>query len=268
MPPEAASDSPTPQTAATDAPWLSVVIPSLNEGAMIGATLAALETAVLALESHPERRVEVILADGGSTDDTLRIATEFAGVRVVRSVPGRARQMNAGASAATAPRLLFLHADTRPDPDALRTLAEAMARQEASPRSAAPTLFTFEIGFRGDANSWRTMERGVAWRTRALGLPYGDQGFAMRRALFTRMGGFREDVAMEDLDFVLRLRGVCRIAMLPSVMRTSTRQWDRQGRVIGTMWNLLRLTGGLLLHYLRGEATVPPPDGGQRTPAA
>lgn len=246
-----------------------MVIPTLNEAGGISVTLTAADRAVREYEKSGGARgdVVVIVADGGSTDATVREAERFPGVRVIRAPQGRAEQMNAGAAGA-AGSLLFLHADTHPDPDAILVLLEAMTADSSSESTAGPTLYTFTFGLRGEGAAWRRMERGVAWRTRVLGLPYGDQGLAMNRALFDSAGGFREGAGMEDLDFVLRLRGRARVRMLPAVMRTATRQWDRQGRVVGIAWNLTRLVGGVLLHTLRGGAVPLAAAPSQRTPAA
>ena len=81
---------------------ISIIIPVLNEASTIASVIST------ALEA---KNVEIIVADGGSSDGTTNIAKSF-GVRVLSTAPGRATQMNAGAAAAAGDILLFLHADT------------------------------------------------------------------------------------------------------------------------------------------------------------
>ncbi len=69
---------------------ISVIIPALNEAKALPATLQAL----LGQAGH----FEVIVVDGGSTDDTGAIASRYPGVRVLTAARGRAPQMNAGAA--------------------------------------------------------------------------------------------------------------------------------------------------------------------------
>src|SRR4051794_13573338 len=81
---------------------VTVVIPALNEEEWIEAAVRS------AFDAGAN---EVIVADGGSTDRTARLATA-AGARILLSEPMRARQMNAAAGVAQSEYLIFLHADT------------------------------------------------------------------------------------------------------------------------------------------------------------
>src|SRR5947208_305987 len=90
---------------------LSIIIPTLNESAVIEATLGA----VAKLRGW----VEVLVVDGGSEDGTLDIIRR-CGVRLINAPRGRGTQMHAGAVAATGDILWFLHADTQPPEDAPR----------------------------------------------------------------------------------------------------------------------------------------------------
>lgn len=224
------------------APRLSVIIPALNEIGELGATLAAVARA----RARASYDCEVIVVDGGSDDGTAEWAESQDGVIARRASAGRALQLNAGAEMARAPWLFFLHADSHPD----RGLLEGLAPRLGGPRDKA---YTFRLKLRGPAPIFRFYERGVEWRCRKLGLAYGDQGMCIHRSLFASLGGFRTDADMEDLDFVLRLRGRGGLEMLPFDVRTSTRQWQTQGELWGTVHNLGRLCAGVTLHYLRGE---------------
>lgn len=161
----------------------------------------------------------VVVADGGSTDETRTLA-EAAGARVVRAPPGRGGQLAAGAAVADTPWLLFLHADTRLAPGWPDAVRAAMA----TPGRAAYARFTLD----DPAPQARRLERLVAWRCRVLALPYGDQGLLISRALYEKVGGFRPLPLMEDVDLVRRL-GRRRLTALPVDAVTSAARWRRDG---------------------------------------
>ena len=198
-------------TAEEEAPLpVSAVIPALNAAAGLDATLTALRGAV----------ENIVVADGGSTDDTASIA-RGAGARVVTGSRGRGPQLAAGAAAATAPWLLFLHADTVPGPGWKAAAAHHIA---ASPGRAAHFRFALD----DDSPQARRLERWVARRCRWLALPYGDQGLLISRALYDQVGGFRPLALMEDVDIVRRL-GRTRLAALDAPFVTSAARWRRDG---------------------------------------
>lgn len=232
---------------------LSVIIPAFDEAGEIEKTLEILRVAL----ADSSFDAEVLVVDGGSTDGTCDLAGKTNGVTLIRSEPGRARQMNAGAEAARGERLFFLHADTHVPREALADLERAVGR---NPNAA----FCFRLGFRGSAEAYRTMERGVAWRCRTFALPYGDQGLVIGRERFLELGGFDERAMLEDLELVLRMRSRGeRIEMLRTAISTSVRQWDRQGVVWGIVFNLTRMTMAMMQFYFEGggsrEAKSRPP---------
>ncbi len=191
---------------------LAVVIPALNAAATLPATLAALVSA-----DAIER--EMVVVDGGSDDGTPALA-ETLGARVIAASKGRGGQLAAGAAATEAPWLLFLHADTRLQAgwsgDVLAFAGDAANRDKAA-------VFRFALDDRADGA--RRLERLVAWRTRVLGLPYGDQGLLISRALYDDIGGFRALPLMEDVDIVRRL-GRTRLLTLPSAAVTSAKRYQ------------------------------------------
>ncbi len=196
------------------APWLSVVIPTLNESEFLPAALDSLRKG---------RGVEVIVADGGSSDGTRSLATR-RGARVVRSRPGRAVQMNAGAARARGELLLFLHADTRLPPG-----WDLTVRRILSEPGVAAGAFPLAVAERGPK-----FRRYAAWanrRARWLGLPYGDQALFLTAETFHRLGGFKPWPLLEDLDLVRRVRqaGAIRLGLAPVV--TSARRWQAAGLV-------------------------------------
>lgn len=206
---------------------LDVVIPALNAAGRLAATFASLE---------PGRRLglvgEVIVVDGGSTDGTAELARSL-GARVLGGPRGRGSQLRAGGEAASAPWLLFLHADTRLSPD-WASAAEAFVREEgADGRRAA----VFRLRLDDEAREARRLERLVAWRTRALGLPYGDQGLLIPAPLYRALGGFAAVPLMEDVDLVRRL-GRRRIAMLDAEAVTSADRYRRSGYMTRSLRNL------------------------------
>lgn len=203
----------------------SVIIPTLNAEATLARTLDALA---------PARRdgfvEEVIVVDGGSLDETAGIARE-AGALVIESPPGRGRQLARGAAAARGEWLMFLHADTRPGPG----WAAAAAAHMASPDRAG----VFRLRFDDSRAAARRLERIVAWRTRVLGLPYGDQGLLISRALHDSLGGFRPLDLMEDVAMA-RAIGRASIDLLAAEMITSPTRY-RRGYLARSARNLVCL---------------------------
>ncbi|MBN2231990.1 MAG: TIGR04283 family arsenosugar biosynthesis glycosyltransferase [Deltaproteobacteria bacterium] len=210
-------------------PALSVVIPALDEEHHLGATLAALDYA-------PWQ--ELVVADGGSRDDTVAVAREY-GARVLVVAAGRGGQLNAGAAAAAGSRLLFLHADTR-----LPAGWAAAACRLLDEPGVAAGCFALRI----DASDprLRLVEAGVDLRTRLARLPYGDQGLFMYRRFFAAAGGYPDQPIMEDVALARRLRRLGRIVQLPLPAYTSARRWQRLGVLRTTLVNRLILSGSAL----------------------
>lgn len=188
---------------------LSVVIPVLDAGADLEACLDRLSGAD-----------EIVVVDGGSTDDSAQIARS-AGARLVSTSAGRGGQLAAGAREARGDWLLFIHADTMLAPGWREAAARHMAGHA---RDAA--CFRFVL----NDPSWqaRLLERAVALRVRWLGLPYGDQGLLVSRTHYCAVGGYRPLPLMEDVDLVRRIgRKRLRVLDVPAV--TSARRWRSDG---------------------------------------
>ena len=215
---------------------LSVVIPTLNAERHMARTLTALVPG--ALEGLV---AEVIISDGGSTDRTLKIADE-AGCDIVTSARGRGQQLLAGAKAARGEWLLFLHADTELDAawlDAVSQFIERRGREKVG-------YFRFRLDEPGIKA--RLLERLVSLRCALFGLPYGDQGLLIHRALYDRIGGYRAMELMEDVDLVRRL-GMGRLSPLPVDALTSAERYES-----GIFRRMARNMLCLSLYFLR----VPP----------
>jgi len=204
---------------------LSIIIPALDERANLARLLPEL------LAREPD--AELIVVDGGSTDDSHAVVARVAGVRWVRSAPGRARQMNAGVAAAHGDVLLFLHADTALPDGAGRAIRAALAD---------PAVVAGRFDVRLDSR--RPLLRVVAWmmnrRSRLTGISTGDQAIFVRRAVFDALGGYANIPLMEDVELTRRLKRRGRLAALPLRVTTSARKWEREGaiRTIVLMWSL------------------------------
>ena len=193
---------------------LSIVVPALDEAGEIGALARHLAAVTPG--------AEVVVVDGGSSDDTLQAAAD-AGLRGIDAGGrGRGLQMNVGAAATSGAHLLFLHADTRPPPSARELIAAALADP-----SVALGAFRYRVDDR--TFGMRVIEWGCALRNRLLVTPYGDQALFVRRRDFEALGGFRELPTLEDLDFVRRAKERGRVVVLEPPAVTSARKYRENG---------------------------------------
>lgn len=219
-----------PPTCDTVAGALAVIIPVLDGAAHLGATLAALAPA------RASGLVgQVIVVDGGSRDDSVAQALAEA-AQVLHSPPGRGRQLRLGAASATAPWLLFLHADSRPDPGWAAVLRDFCAANPPGPGGRARAA-AFRLRFDDAGLAARIVAAGANWRSRYLALPYGDQGLLIPRALYDAVGGYRDMALMEDVDIARRL-GRRRIRLLDHAITTSAERYRRAGYARRVLRNL------------------------------
>ena len=210
---------------------ISVVIPTLNESSCLAKTLSILlETAIGDLE--------IIVADGGSVDDTVAIALGY-GVQVVTCDPGRAKQMNAGAAVATGDILMFLHGDTQV-PKGFDRWADVF---DCSQSRQIPIAAAFNLKINSDRRLLRIVEWGVKVRSRLFNLPYGDQALFLKASTFRELGGFPELPIMEDFVFVRSLLKYGKITIVPVAVTTSARRWEQQGIFKTTIINQIMILG-------------------------
>jgi len=206
-------------------PLLSIVIPVLNEA-------GAIESLLLSLAQARGAEVELIVVDGGSTDGTRALCTGRAD-RIVASDRGRARQMNAGAAAATGSALLFLHADTTLPAGAPTLVHQALA-------AGGYEWGRFDVCITGNAPVFRLIAALMNLRSRLSGIATGDQAIFVRRDVFQTLGGFAELPLMEDIEISQRLRRRSAPACLRARVVTSGRRWEKYGiwRTVLLMWRL------------------------------
>ena len=223
---QAAETPPPEQDDADDGPCVSVIVPAIDEEDRSPRALASV--------GHDEQ-VEVIVVDGGSRDGTV-VTAEAAGVRVIHSLPGRGVQMNAGAQRASAPVLLFLHADTCLPP----RWQQHVDRCLSDPNVAGGA---FRLAFDPSHPGLRLIAAGANCRSSLRHLPYGDQAIFVRRDTFVELDGFRELPIMEDYEFIRRLRRRGRIAIAPAPVTTSSRRWMDNGLCRTTLLHQCLLIG-------------------------
>ncbi len=200
-----------------------MIIPTLNAAQMLPATLAS-------LRGVP---AEVLVVDGGSTDDTVAVAGRL-GARVLVAPRGRGAQVAAGCAAARQAWLLLLHADTQLGAGWPAVVA---AHIRGVPDRAGYFRFTLD----SDDPRARRLERAVVWRCRAFALPYGDQGLLIHRDLLRAVGGMRPLPLMEDVDLAGRL-GRHRLVALTADAITSADKWQRDGWYRRSLRNLACLS--------------------------
>lgn len=214
-------------------------MPALNEA-------AGIEAALRPLQAWRAQGMELIVADGGSSDATVLLARPLTDQ--VISVPrGRARQMNAGAAAARGEVLVFLHADTHLPEAAPRAILEALVPVEphgtsvSGPRPGTKKCWgRFDVAITGS----HPMLRVVAWsmnlRSRLTGFATGDQAMFMTRAAYDAAGGFPDQPLMEDIEMCRMLKRQSAPACLTARVTTSGRRWEQRGvwRTIWLMWRM------------------------------
>ena len=216
---------------------ITIVIPTLNAGKALPETLAALMPATV-----QGLIKQVIIADGGSTDETQSIAS-VSGADFITGSKGRGAQLAAGASHARGDWLLFLHADT--------VLGEGWEREAA----AFITSDKKQAGYfhlRFDENNWkaRLIEFGVRLRCLLFKLPYGDQGLLVSKSFYEQLGGYGQMPLFEDVDIVARIKRDGKLIALTHEAITSAKRYEQDGYGARVLINMK-----CLFAYWRG---VPP----------
>ena len=205
---------------------ISIIVPTLNEAD----NLALLQTAAAEVD-------ELIVVDGGSTDDTVKRAGAL-GYRILEAngPGGRGAQLNIGADNASSEILLFLHADTLLPSDFSRRVMSCLD-------DPGNSLGAFSLKVDSGRGLLRCIVAFANLRSRLLGLPYGDQSLFMRKNDFLKIGGFPEVPIMEDFMLVKAAKKHGRIRTLPQTVTTSARRWQRLGPLRTTCINQLVVLG-------------------------
>ncbi len=204
---------------------ISIIIPVLNEAAVLVTHLQKLQA--VRIQGH-----EVIVVDGGSKDDSQRLAKSQVDHLLV-SMRGRALQMNKGAEMASGDVLLFLHVDTvLPDDGIAAIINKTTPGQDVWGR--------FDVCLSGNRKLFRVIETMMNWRSRLSGIATGDQAIFITRHLFQRMHGFADIPLMEDVELCRRLKKIQSPVCLSQRVTTSSRRWELGG-VFKTIWLMWRL---------------------------
>ena len=192
---------------------LSIIVPVLNEAALIRESLTCLR------ERAPN--AEIIVVDGTSSDRTTELAAGLCN-RLLQTVPGRARQLNAGARVAEGDVLWFLHIDaTIPD--------SAIAEIESALKDREIVGGFFRMRFPRPSFIYRFSDSFAHYAGLLLRIRYGDHAFFCRREIFEKIGGFPEVALMEDADFFRKLRRAGGIAVIRKRIIVNPRRYEKIG---------------------------------------
>ncbi|MGD1904233.1 MAG: TIGR04283 family arsenosugar biosynthesis glycosyltransferase [Geitlerinemataceae cyanobacterium] len=216
---------------------ISAIVPTYNEAGKIAATLQSLSRG---------QNIEILLADGGSRDETVEIARSQPFPVEVVTAKRRANQCNAAAEAATGEILLFVHGDTGL-PEHFDLFVRGTLLHSALPFAKLPSLGAFELQTDSPDPAMRRVERWANWRSRYLNLPYGDQGLFLRAETFRELGGFPDLAIAEDYMLVRQAAKLGRIETLPLAVTTSARRWEKLG-----IWKTTAINQGILLGLALG----------------
>jgi rSAM/selenodomain-associated transferase 2 len=234
-----------------DRPEISIIIPVLDEAERINHVIDAIGP------SNPGRAFETIVVDGDPAGRTIK-SISGDGVVKLLSGTGRAKQMNAGAQAATGEILLFLHADTELPTGALGKIASAM-------EDPAYVAGAFDLAIDSSRAVFRIIERAASLRSRLTGTPFGDQAIFIRKDYFHTIGGYKDIPIMEDIKLMRRVANRDgRLCFLADKVRTSPRRWEKEGVLRCTLRNWLiqflyavGVSPHRLARFYRNHSTLP-----------
>ncbi len=206
----------------------SIIMPVLNEEAGLEKYLIPLA------QQYVERGYELLIVDGGSTDNTVAIAEHYG--RVIHSPKGRATQMNMGAKVAQGDVLLFLHADTLLPETAFTAIEQALA-------SSNIVAGAFKLRFDCESLPYKLVAFSTNLRSCLSNIFTGDQAYFVRAESFRAVGGYPDQPLMEDLEIIARLRTIGNVVLLPQYVTTSARRHQKIGllRSVLFMWYLRTL---------------------------
>ena len=193
---------------------ISIIIPTYNEAGQVVQTISKIHAA------NGTHEIEIIVADGGSTDKTVSIAQDCGAITLVSERKGRAAQMNKGASIAKSEILYFLHADSIPPQNFTAYIFDA--------HNSGAISGCFRLSFNYDhwflkANCWFT-------RFDVNAVRFGDQSLFVTKDVFNKCGGFKEDLLlMEDQEIIHRIKRYGKFKVMNAVVTTSARKYLDNG---------------------------------------
>lgn len=202
---------------------VSIIIPVLNEEVVIAALLQQLQTC-------RSQGNEVIVVDGGSSDNTVLIAAPLAD-KIIHSAAGRASQMNAAATHASGDILWFVHADTKVPNNAVSLIRQALKNN---------IWGRFNVKLSGPHILFRVIETMMNVRSCVSGIATGDQGIFVRKQSFQQVNGYPSIALMEDIELSKKLKKLSRPVCIKAALITSSRRWEKRG-ILSTvllMWRL------------------------------
>lgn len=206
----------------------SIIVPVLNEEAVLEKLLVHLTKQC----AHYD--YELLIVDGGSTDNTISIAQRYG--KVIHAARGRASQMNAGAANAQGDVLLFVHADTRLPREAFIAIQQSLLSPEVVGGA-------FRLCFNCERWPYRLVAFCTNLRSRISTIFTGDQAYFIRAGSFHAIGGYPDQPLMEDIEIIARLHKVGKVILLPLYVTTSARRHEKNGlfRTVLLMWYLRTL---------------------------
>ena len=194
---------------------LSIIIPIYNEADTIANLLNYL------LKTASEKNIsEIIIVDGGSTDDSIKIVSTFKNITLIHSEKGRAKQMNTGSKNASGNILYFLHADSFPPKHFDKLIIDEVNKGHLAG--------CFKMQF--DSNNWWLQLMG--WFTK---FPWficrgGDQSLFVTKELFQKIGGFNESyIIYEDNIIIKKLFAATSFKVIQKPILTSARLYKKHG---------------------------------------
>lgn len=204
-------------------PDISIIIPTLNEERVLPLTLSH-------LQNLRRQQVEIIVVDGGSTDNTA-VCTEGLVDRLVFSKAGRAAQLNKGAQVAQGPLLLFLHADTLAPKQLVQLLNQPLIKKRSD------VWGRFNVKLDGEHFLFRIIEMMMNGRSCFTGIVTGDHAMFVSRKLFKQVDGYPVIELMEDIAISKKLKRINRPICIKQAVVTSSRRWEQAG-IINTIFKM------------------------------
>jgi len=214
-------------------PKYSIIIPTLNEQEFLSRVLNSL--------NNYDEDFEIIVADGGSKDDTINIARKF-GAQLCNAKKGKGFQLIKGVECSSGELLIFLHADTFLPKNAFKLINEYMT-------NGGYKIATFRMKFDND----NYLLKIYSWFTKIDSVlsTFGDQVIVITKRFYKELGGFPELPIFEDVELLRRARKKTRIVKLPAYVTTSARRFRKKGVVFTQVLN-----GMYLLRYFMGTNTA------------